>query len=674
MLNRVRQTLEQLPRDTRDTLFLLAVIAWVAMLQTPHVPLWCSALIVGMLGWRTVLAIKGLPLPGWGWRVGLLALTLGATWLTFRTIMGQEAGVTLIVVLLAMKTLELRARRDAFVVFFLGFFTLLTHFFFSQSLLTAAGILVALLGLLTALVNAHMPVGRPSLRQAARTAGGMALLGAPIMLVLFVLFPRMAPLWGMPGDQLAGRSGLSDTMRVGQIASLAMDDSIALRVRFEGAAPAQHELYFRGPVLTQFNGEQWRPLDSGFPASMGLPLNLQVAGTPVRYEVTMEPHKRPWLFLLEAATTAPALPSAQAFQTTELQWRTSRPMTELVRYRAESYLQFQYGPRQSRLALQDQIELPPGYNPRTLMLAQELRREVGAGPAYNAALVQRVLDRLRTGGYRYTLEPGVFGRHTADEFWFDRREGFCEHIASSFVVLMRALDIPARIVTGYQGGELNPVDGFWVVRQRDAHAWAEVWLPGQGWTRVDPTSAVAPSRTASLERLSAPAGLLNTALGTLNPAWVSQVRAVWDAVNNGWDQWVLNYTQGRQLDLLKNIGFTNPAWTDLAYVLIAVVVLASLVGAGWTLWERQQQDPWLRLLGRARQRLHQRGLHQALHLPPRALATQAGQHFGNTAFSQHLHQWLLAMEQQRYSRQSTRTLADLQRDFDQLRWPQQGQH
>ncbi|MEY4979143.1 MAG: hypothetical protein RLZZ352_1413 [Pseudomonadota bacterium] len=674
MLNRLRPSLEQLPRDTRDTLFLLAVIAWVAVLQTPHVPLWCSALIVGMLGWRTVLAVKGLPLPGWGWRLGLLAITLGATWLTFRTIMGQEAGVTLIAVLLAMKTLELRARRDAFVVFFLGFFTLLTHFFFSQSLLTAAGILVALLGLLTALVNAHMPVGRPSLRQAARTAGGMALLGAPIMVLLFVLFPRMAPLWGMPGNDLAGRSGLSNSMRVGQIAALVLDDSIALRVRFEGAPPPPRELYFRGPVLTQFDGEQWRPLNSGFPASMGLPLNLQVAGNPVRYEVTMEPHKRPWLFLLEAATGAPELPSAQAFQTAELQWLTSRPMTELVRYRAESYLQFQYGPQRSSLALQDQIELPPGYNPRTLMLAQELRREVGAGPAYNATLVQRVLDRLRTGGYRYTLEPGVFGQHTADEFWFDRRQGFCEHIASSFVVLMRAMDIPARIVTGYQGGELNAVDGFWIVRQRDAHAWAEVWLPGQGWTRVDPTSAVAPSRTTSMERLSAPAGVLNTALGTLNAAWALQLRAVWDAVNNGWDQWVLNYTQGKQLDLLKNMGFANPAWTDLAYVLIGVVVLASLVGAGWTLWERQQQDPWLRLLERARQHLHQRGLPQALHLPPRTLAAQADQHFGHTAFSQGLHQWLIAMEQQRYSQASPHTLASLRRDFEQLHWPPKSQH
>lgn len=203
MLNK---TLSALPRETRDTLFLLAVVGWVVAMQVAHIPWWCSALTAGVLVWRATLALRGLPLPGWPWRLGLLALTLAATWATHRTLLGQDAGVTLVVVLLSLKTLEMRARRDAFVVFFLAFFTLLTHFFYSQSLLTAAGILIALLGLLTALVNAHMPVGRPSLAQAARIALGMAALGAPIMLVLFLLFPRLSPLWACPpttGDAAA---------------------------------------------------------------------------------------------------------------------------------------------------------------------------------------------------------------------------------------------------------------------------------------------------------------------------------------------------------------------------------------------------------------------------------------------------------------------------------------
>jgi hypothetical protein len=237
---------------------------------------------------------------------------------------------------------------------------------------------------------------------------------------------------------------------------------------------------------------------------------------------------------------------------------------------------------------------------------------------------------------------------------------------------MRALDIPARIVTGYQGGELNTVDGFWTVRQRDAHAWAEVWLQGQGWVRVDPTSAVAPGRTGSLERLRAPEGALAGTIRTLNPNLAAQLRAVWDAVNNRWNQSVLNYTQGKQLNLLKNLGFNNPSWTDLVYVLIAVVVLVSLAGAGWTLWERQQHDPWLRLLRRARQRLHTLGLTDTEHLPPRALALRVRERWGDTPFSHSVTQWLLQLERQRYSRESPVTLATLQREFQQLAWPKEG--
>jgi transglutaminase-like putative cysteine protease len=662
-------SLQSLPRDTRDTLFLLAVIAWVVAMQVGNIPWWCSALAAAVLAWRTTLTLRGLPLPGWIWRVGLLALTLGATWTTHRTLLGRDAGVTLIVVLLALKTLELRARRDAFVVFFLAFFTLLTHFFYSQSLLTAAGILIALLGLLTALVNAHMPVGRPPLAQAARIAAGMAALGAPIMLVLF---PRMAPLWGMPGQDETGRSGLSGSMKVGQFAELVLDDSIALRVRFDDAPPPQGRMYFRGPVLSDFNGIEWRALRSGFPTSMALPTDLSVSGPPVRYEVTMEPNRRPWLFVLEAATQVPEVPGTRARMNSDLQWLTLRPMDTLVRYRAESYLNFRHGPLTPVLALQDHIELPGGYNPRTLALALALRREHGSGPQSNAALVDAVMERLRTGGYTYTLDPGVYGQHTADEFWFDRREGFCEHIASSFVILMRALDIPARIVTGYQGGELNAVDGYWTVRQRDAHAWAEVWLQGRGWVRVDPTAAVSPGRIGSFERLRPPEGAIAGAIRNLSPTLTAQLRAAWEAVNNRWNQWVLNYTQGKQLDLLKDLGFSSPSWTDLAYVLIGVVVLVSLAGAGWTLWERQQHDPWLRLLQRSRQRLRRLGLDSGDHTPPRELAQRVERHFGDTAFAHSLRLWLLRLEAQRYSRQPAGTLATLQREFRQLAWPKRG--
>lgn len=663
--------LRSLPRDSRDTLFLLVVVGWVVLPQLGNLPLWCSTLTGVVLLWRGYLALAGRPLPGKWWLLGLLALTIAATWYSHRTLLGRDAGVTLTVVLLALKTLELRARRDAFVIFFLGFFTMLTNFFFSQSLLTAAAMLVALLGLLTALVNAHMPVGRPPLLQAARTAGWMALLGAPIMAVLFLLFPRMAPLWGLPGDSMSGRSGLSATMQVGSIAQLVLDDSIAMRIRFDGTVPPQQDLYFRGPVLATFDGREWRGLASGFPRHQQAQADLQVAGTPFSYEVTLEPNQRPWIFVLEAAARAPAVPGHDIRMTADLQWLSTRPVTDLVRYSAQSYSSFRHGPQRQTLQLQDYTDLPAGFNPRTLALAAEMRRDPQLTGATADGLARAVLDRLRSGGYVYTLEPGTTGTHSADEFWFDSKAGFCEHIASAFVVLMRALDVPARIVTGYQGGDRNSVDGFWTVRQSDAHAWAEIWQAGRGWVRIDPTAAVAPSRTGALQRLLPPRGALasafNDALGTISPGLLSSLRAGWEALNNGWNQWVLNYSQGRQFNLLRQLGFAEPSWQDLSYLLLGILVLASLAGAGWARWERSQHDPWLRLLERARHRLAQAGLPMPPASPPRAMAQQAQQHFG--AAAEPLAAWLLALESHRYAVLPGTPLATLRRDFHHLRWP-----
>ena len=668
--------LARLPREARDTLFLLGVIGWLILPLVAQLPLWCSALAATVLAWRAVLTLQNRPLPRRAWLVLLLVLTVAGTWASHRTLLGRDAGVTLVVVLLALKTLELRARRDALVVFFLGFFALLTNFFYSQSLPVAAAMLVGLLGLLTALVNAHRPVGEPSLRESAAVALRMALAGAPIMLALFLFFPRFAPLWGIPSDALTGRSGLSSTMEVGQVAKLALDDGIALRVKFDGAPPPQGELYFRGPVLSRFDGRQWTA--RGGPGFEGLglppPSDLQVQGEPVRYEVTLEPSHRPWLLTLDVAPHAPELPEGRGARLTgDLQWLSPRPVTELLRYRAESYPRFHYGlaggDGKPRRDLDEYLRLPAGYNPRTLALAEQLRAQVGEGNAL--ALVQVALERLRRGGYVYTLEPGVAGQHTADEFWFDTKAGFCEHISSAFVVLLRAAGVPARIVTGYQGGELNGVDGFWVVRHADAHAWTEVWDARRGWLRVDPTAAVQPARIGQLQRLRRPEGLVAGAIGSFSPTLVAQLRSVWEAVNNGWNQWVLNYTQSRQLELLRQLGFASPDWTDLGKVIAGLLVAAAMGGMAWARWERSQHDPWLRLLARARQRLADAGVAAPPQAPPRALARQVTHSDLPPALRQPLADWLLALETLRYapSQAADARLATLQRQLRRLPWP-----
>ncbi len=615
-------------------------------------PAWASLLAAGLMLWRGWLAFKGRPLPT-RWVLAVpLVIAVAGTLYTHRTILGRDAGVTLIVMLLALKMLELRARRDALVVFFLGFFTMLSNFFFSQSLFTAAAMLVALLGLLT-------------------------LLGAPIMAALFMLFPRMAPLWGMPADNLTGRSGLSGTMKIGDMAEIALDDRVAIRLRFEGderSIPPQSALYFRGPVMTGFDGREWQaePFreDSPWAARVAVPANLKVSGPAVRYEVTLEPQRQPWLMVLEATPEAPTLPNMQAYMTQDLQWMTARPITEVLRYQAVSYPSFRHGPTTSSRQLRVHTELPPGFNPRTLELATQMRADPTLTNADTQQLVDAVLQRLRTGGYSYSLDPGVFGEHTADEFWFDRKEGFCEHISSAFVVLMRALDVPARIVTGYQGGERNPVDGYWIVRNADAHAWAEVWMESRGWVRVDPTGAVSPGRIGAFQRLRAPQGAFATAMGTvISPGLAQNLRAVWEAVNNSWNQWVLNYTQSRQLDLLKSLGFESPSWQDLTMVLGILIIVAALGGMGWSLWERSQHDPWLRLLARARQRLARAGLVVPDTLPPRAMAERVQAQFGAPAAA--VADWLLRLERVRYAPHPEAALGDLRREFRSIAWPKQ---
>ena len=654
----LRQTLTALPRDARDTLFLLGVIAWVIVPQGAHLPLWASALAALLLLWRSVLAWTARPLPPPWLLLGVLTLAVGATLLTYRTILGRDAGVALIVLLLALKTLEIRARRDALVIFFLGFFTMLSNFFFSQSLPTAAAMLIALLGLLAALVNAHLPVGRPPLMQSIKTAGTMALLGAPIMLALFVLFPRVAPLWNMPSDTPSGRSGLSASMQVGSIAQLALDESVAFRLLFDTpdhATPPAAQLYFRGPVLSSFDGRQWQSpawnQSDGWPNRLGEPVHLQPLGPPLHYAVTLEPHPNPWLMVLDATPEKPTVSGMGAYMTPDLQWLSSRPITEVVRYTATSYPDFGYGPTKITPALRTLMALPPGSNPRTVAWAQQLRadavRAAGGAPS-TQALVDAALARLRGGGYEYTLEPGVYGTHTADEFWFDRKQGFCEHIASAFVVLMRAAQVPARIVTGYQGGERNPLDGYWTVRQSDAHAWAEVWIEQRGWVRVDPTGSVSPGRVGQFQRLQAPLGIFGSAMGAvISPNMAQQLRATWEAINNGWNQSVLNYTQSRQLDLLKALGVESPSWQDLARILGAVVGVSALVAALWTLWERNQHDPWLRLLQQVRQRLQRQGLAVPDTAPPRALAQAVLAAYGESA--RPLYNQLLALERLRYA-------------------------
>ncbi len=639
-----------LPREARDTLFQLGVIGWTVLPHLLHLPLWCALLVPAILLWRAWLSISNAPLPSRWAVVAVLLLAAALTWWSERTLFGKEAGVTMLVVLMSLKMLELRARRDALVVFFLGFFLVLTHFLYSQSLLIALATLISVWGLLTALVLSHMPVGRPPLLRAGMVAARAAVFAVPLMAVLFLLFPRISPLWGLPQDA-AGRTGLSGSLRMGGVAELANDDSVAMRVRFFGRAPPPEALYFRGPVLAAFDGREWTRLAPSFTPALRPRTDLQLLGAPLRYELTIEPSRLNLLPLLEVTPdrpdSAPHIDGMNATFRPDLQWQVNQPVTDRLRFEAQAWPLYRHGPRTAVIGLRDLVTLPAGYNPRTLAWAAALRRDPRYAEADPHTLAKALYDHIGSAGFIYTLEPGVYGRDAVDEFWLDRKLGFCEHFASAFVVVMRALDVPARIVTGYQGTDAEPVDGYWAVRQSHAHAWAEYWQPGEGWVRADPTAAVAPDRIRRSRHLVPQRGIVEQAIGSVSPQLMASLRGMWEQFDNRWNQWVLNYSRGRQFNLLQQLGVDTPSWTDLAYMLIGLLSAASLAGAGWALWDRHRQDPWQRLQQRVQQRLAMLGVEVQTHDGPRTRAARVRQQLGDTGAE--VAEALEALEQMRYA-------------------------
>lgn len=644
----------RLPRDTRDSFFLLGVIAAVIAPHVDHLPWWSSALTAIVLCWRAQLSWRQRPLPGRWWLAAVIALYTGLTWLTFRTLIGREAGITLLVMLMALKTMELRARRDAFVVFFLGFFLVLTQFLYSQSLLMAVWSLVSLWGLLAAVVLAQMPTGVPSIAIAARRAAGTTALGLPVMVLLFVLFPRIAPLWGVPTEAI-GKTGLSNQLEFGAMNEIANDESIAMRLKFEGPLPPPDQRYFRGPVLTRFDGKTWRVPDTRSSQTwLRGRDDLTTSGPALRYEMTLEPLRISVLPLLEmspgAAGSELALTDLVVTRGPELQWVSPRPITERLRLSTSAHAAWRAGERRNRIHQSTDLDLPNGLNPRTRTWAELLagdQRFAGLAPGPRAeALAAALLEHIRTQDFTYTLTPGRYGETSPDlidEFWFDRRLGFCEHFASAFVVVMRAMGVPARIVTGFQGWDGEPQDGYYVVRNANAHAWAEFWVEGRGWVRSDPTAAVAPNRVIQGLALRPEPGVL----GQFNPTLWRALRSGWETVNNRWQQLVLNYSRDNQFDLLKRMGFERTDWTALGQALAGVILVLAVAGAAWIRWSSRPHDAWSRQRARIAALLASSGVTIPAHESPAAWARALRRLHGQKAEPAAL--WLEKLERSRYA-------------------------
>ena len=606
-----------LARDKADTLLLMFACLLVLLPHTSQAEWWVSVSCLCLLAWRGWLTLTGRRMPPSWVLVPIASLMMGGVFLHFHTFFGRDAGVTMLMMLLACKLLEMRAKRDLFVVLYLSFFLLLTQFLDTQTIGSAAFALCAVVALLTAQLSFNYTGAVPPLMQRIKLGLLILALAIPLTIVAFYLFPRLqGPLWSLPSDANTGRSGLSDSMTPGNISKLALSEDIAFRVKFpdfpNNTGPDKPLLYWRGIVLSHFDGRSWTHDDLQKFRRRDNAVNF--SGQKIRQQIILESQGQRWLFGLDLPTAPASLNEVGSSLNAQSELNAPQAINNRLRYEVTSQTQYKWQPELSARDLQSEVELPPGFNPRTLAFAADLRQRTPD----DRRLIQAVLNFFRNEKFSYTLEPPILERNSVDDFLFNSRAGFCEHYASAFVVLMRAVDIPARVVTGYQGGEMNLVDGFMEVRQSDAHAWAEVWLQDQGWVRVDPTAAVAPERISlnlnsrGLNGLRGLSGLMN--LGANSKSLLSRLRMQLDAVNNSWNQWVLNYNPAKQVDFLRALGLAELDWPKLMLIFFAIgTVLIGLIALP-LLYHRPKIVPldklYLSLCKKLADKKHPRLLHE----------------------------------------------------------------
>ncbi|OMH33694.1 hypothetical protein BGP75_11860 [Motiliproteus sp. MSK22-1] len=591
----------------------------------PHfsrLPLWVIAVCLLCGSWRIMVYRSRWKLPG-RWIKALLVFSSFAAVLGhYGTLFGPDAGTALLILGFCFKLLETHNRKDAFTVVVLGFFVVATAFFYTQSMLSAGYLLLVCFMVTAALIGLNQTPLQTDPKRTARRAFKLLLQSIPLMLVLFVFVPRVAPLWSLDLSGSRAKTGLSDRITPGDIAELSRSPELAFRVEFEGSIPDTSKLYWRGLVLDHYDGATWsrgvsnneqslmdrEPMVAGFNGE-GIPWQASVRfqGDQYRYRVIMEPTDKRWLFALPAARSE----NRRVGFSRDFRLLSDTPISQPFSYSVSSDLRFSLDTSLPRWLAQRNLQLPETGNPRSRQLAERLLKQSKTASSY----VTQVLTFFSEKTFSYTLRPPRLTGDRIDQFLFETRQGFCSHYAGAFVYLMRSAGIPARIVAGYQGGEINPLGGHLLVHQFDAHAWAEVWLPGQGWKRADPTAVIAPSRVEQgvEEALSEEQSFLEDSV--LSPLryrsinWLTQFRFAWDYVNFAWHRSVLGYDAKLQADFLSRLlGPVDFKKLGLIMVLLTTLVLLGLAGLLFLNRRGHSRDPLLQIYLKFCKRMAAKGI------------------------------------------------------------------
>ncbi|MGR9044576.1 MAG: transglutaminase TgpA family protein, partial [Gammaproteobacteria bacterium] len=492
-------------------------------------------------------------------------------------ILGRDAGTSLFITALALKLMEIKQERDLYLIIYLAFIVAASQFLFEQSILMAGYILFVCSVLLATLVSLNSFKHENLL--ALKTASLIIVQAVPIAAVLFVLFPRVeAPRWMLFENPNKAKTGLSDSMEPGSISSLGLSDELVFRVKFAGSPPPMKQRYWRGPVLSHTDGKRWT--QSKNLSFKRFQAKTRFKGKPYRYTLMMEPQDKNWIYALEM----PRRFSSELSMNANYQLTTREALDKRAEYQLISYADYHTG-HITRTEYQDNLQLPDTPSKKIIALVERLHGFDSPPEKF----IQALMQHFRRENFFYTLMPPLMEENPIETFLFDTRAGFCGHYASAFVYLMRVAEIPARVVTGYQGGELNEVGEFLEIRQANAHAWAEVWLTNRGWVRIDPTTAIAPERVeqnVDIAQQIASGAVSFIALDSdiaQSFSWLKSARQLWGSLDYSWQRWVINYSAANQSRFLASFGIDT--LKQMIYWLVGIVaVITGLLS--WLLLRR----------------------------------------------------------------------------------------
>lgn len=594
-------------------LLLLAGIHLSASPLYSRMPLAILLLIAALSLWQFYLIRQRRKNPGKLIQMLVIFISFATVLYSYGHIFGQQPGIALVTLMTVLKLFETKNARDCYIIIYSAFFIIASNFFHSQSLWLILYVFLVVIFLVAILITLSDKLKSLPLKNHLLLASRFVLYAIPLMLILFILFPRIpGPLWGLPDDAFTSKTGLSEEMSPGDINRLISSSAIAFRVKFDKEAPPHRQRYWRGAVLSLYDGKTWRRSDA--PDSAQANIRYENDSKNIfDYRITLEPTNLKWLLSLEYPEVYDSPGKHKTYKVNrEAMLITRNKISNVINYTvtsettARNQALFEQEDHKNRL-------LPIDRNQQTVQLAKDLFRSSNFD---TRRYIDAVLGHFRNNNFIYTLNPDLLGEDAMDDFLFTSRRGFCEHYASAFTYLMRAAGIPARVVIGYQGGKMNPLDDYMIVRQSDAHAWSEVWL-NDHWQRVDPTAAVSPERVeqgvlhAGLEAGKLPLMLMSQNQFFKNAAFL------YDSFQNSWNHWVIGFDQKKQSDLLRSLGFEDAKTSNLILLLVICLTIAGSI-IGWFILTHNaaEKDPVQHYYKRFCMKLKRYGLPRRLNEGP----------------------------------------------------------